>query len=118
MAVHQVFALGLGIVGQAHLPQRQFKVGFLDVVRVEIDGDQNEIAAVFAALAEIQNVVVPGVVELEPQVRVQRRVLAADAVELGDLGDDVARRGEVPRSDFVLLRVQVFLFARHRRGFA
>ncbi len=26
----------------------------------------------------------------------QRRVLPADAVELGDLGNDVARRGEVP----------------------
>jgi hypothetical protein len=28
----------------------------------------------------------------------QRRVLPADAVELGDLGNDVAGRGEVPRT--------------------
>lgn len=69
MAVHQVFALGAGVVGQAHFPQRQLETRFLDVMRIEADGHQNEVAAVGAAFAEIQNVVVPGVVEFQPQMR-------------------------------------------------
>ncbi|MNN81471.1 hypothetical protein D3C81_1983020 [compost metagenome] len=51
-------------------------------------------------------------------MRVQRRVLPADAVELGDLGNDVARRIEVPGADLVLLGIEVFLLARHWRRLA
>src|SRR5476649_2308614 len=69
MAVHQVFALGAGVVGQAHFPQRQLEISLLDVMRIKADGHQNEVATVGATFTEIQNVVVPGVVELQPQMR-------------------------------------------------
>ena len=48
-------------------------------------------------------------VGLETQVRLQRRVLPADAVELGDLGHDVARCLIVAWPDLILLRIQVLL---------
>ncbi|MNX68804.1 hypothetical protein D3C86_1000020 [compost metagenome] len=114
MAVHQVFALGAGVVRQTHFPQRQFEVRLLHVMRIEADRHQDEIAAVGAAFAEVQNVVVPGVVDFQAQMRVQRRILPADAVELGDLGNDVAGCSEIPGADLVLLGVEVFLFTRHR----
>ncbi|MOA16827.1 hypothetical protein D3C78_1370580 [compost metagenome] len=80
MAGHQVFTEGVGVVIQAQLPQRQFEMRFLGVVRVEADGNQDEVVACGGALAEVQDVVVPGVVEGHAQVRLQRRVVSADAV--------------------------------------
>ncbi|MNL76655.1 hypothetical protein D3C87_2026580 [compost metagenome] len=86
-------------------------------MRIQAHRHQNEITAVGTAFAEIQDVVVPGVVDLQPQVRLQGRVLPANPVELGDFGNDIARCGEVPRADFILLGVEVFLLARHWRRF-
>ncbi|MNN50495.1 hypothetical protein D3C81_1650850 [compost metagenome] len=103
VAAHQVFTVGGGVVVQAQFPQRQFEMGLLGGMRVEADGHQDEIAAVGRALAEVQDVVVPHVVELDAQVRLQGRVLPADAIELGNFGNDVARSAEVPRANLVLL---------------
>nr|GFA32829.1 hypothetical protein [Tanacetum cinerariifolium] len=106
VAGHQVFAQRGSVVRQPHFPQRQFKMAFLHVARVQVDGDEDEVAAVRRALAEVQNVVVVRGVDLQAQVGLQRRVLTTDAVELGDLGNDIAGRGKVARTDLVLLRVQ------------
>ncbi|KAI3480411.1 hypothetical protein L1887_57425 [Cichorium endivia] len=78
----------------------------LGVVRVEADRHQDVTFTVRGALAEVDDAVVPGIEELHAQVALQRRLLATDAVELGDLGDDVAGLAEVPRADLVLLRVE------------
>ena len=59
MPVHQVLALGMRVVRQAELPQRQFEMRFLRVVRVEADGHQDEVGQVRRALAEVEDVVVP-----------------------------------------------------------
>src|SRR5690606_41298782 len=109
MAIHQVFALGVGIVGQAQLPQRQLEMRFLGVVRVETYGHQNEVRQIRRALAEVKNIVVPGQVRLEAEVGLQRRVLSADTIELGDLRDDVAGCVIVAYPDLVLLRIQILL---------
>ena len=118
MPVHQVLALQAGVVGQAELPQRQFEMRLLGFVRVQADRHQDEVGEVRGALAEIQDAVVPGVVGLEPEVRLQCRVFPADAVEPGDLGDDVARRLVVARTQLVFLRVEVLLLARQGRRLA
>ncbi len=117
MAIHQVFALGVGIVGQAQLPQRQLEMRFLGVVRVETHGHQNEVRQIRRALAEVKNVVVPGQVRLETEMRLQRRVLSANAIELGDLRDDVAGCVIVAYPDLVLLRIQELLLDRNGGGF-
>jgi hypothetical protein len=108
----------MGVIRQAELPQRQLEIRFLGVVRIETDGHQNEVRQVWCALAEVEDVVVPGHVGLEAQVRLQCRVLPSDAVELGDLGDDVARCVVVADANLVLLRVQILFLARNRRRLA
>src|SRR5690606_40393053 len=90
MAVHQVFALSLRIIRQAQFPQRQFEMRFLSVVWVEAHCHQDEVRQIRRTLAEVEDVVVPGQVRLEAKMGLQCSVLPADAIELGDLGDDVA----------------------------
>ena len=51
-------------------------------------------------------------------MRVQGRVLAADAIELRDLGHDVVGRREIPWSNLVFLGVEIFLAPRQGCGFA
>ncbi len=103
MPGHQVFARRRGVIRQAHFPQRQLEIRFLCIERVQVDGHQNEVVAIRRALAEVQNIVVPRGVQLQPQVRLQRWVLPADAIELGDLGDDIAGGRVVPNANLVLL---------------
>ena len=118
MAIHQVFTLQVGIVRQAQLPQRQLEVRFLGVMRIDADGDQDEVAQIGRSLAEVEDVVVPRGVGLEAQMGLQRRVLAADLIEPGDLGVDVARRLVVAWAQLVLLRIEVLLLAWYRLGLA
>ncbi|MNS60425.1 hypothetical protein D3C72_934220 [compost metagenome] len=118
VAIHQVFTLGFGVVIQPQLPQRQLEMRLLGVVRVEADCHQDVVVALGRALGEVQDVVVPAVEERHAQVGLQGAVLPADAVELGDLGNDVAGLAEIAWANFVLLRVQVLLLARQRCAFA
>lgn len=73
VAVHQVFAQGVGVIVQPQLPRRQFEAGLLGVVRVEADRYQDVVVALGRALGEIQDVVVPAVEERHAQVRLQAR---------------------------------------------
>src|SRR5690606_6876275 len=91
MAVHQVLALGSRLVRQAELPQRQLEMTFLSIEGIKAHGHQNEIGQVLGALAEIQYVVVPGVVRLETQVSLQRRIAPPNTIEPGNFSHDIAR---------------------------
>src|SRR5690606_1492247 len=91
MTIHSIFAMHVVEVGQAKLPQRNFEVGFVGLKRIEVDRHQHKIAQVRRALAKVENVVVVGLVGLEPQVRLQCRIQSADAVQLRNLCIDVAR---------------------------
>ena len=51
-------------------------------------------------------------------MRVQRRVLASDAIQRGDFLDDIAGAVPVPGADFVFFAVQIFLPLRVGLAFA
>ena len=51
-------------------------------------------------------------------MRVQRRVLAPDAVQRGDFPDDIARAAPVPGADFVFFAVQILFLLRVGLAFA
>ena len=112
LAAHQVFDLDGAVVGQVPFPQRHLEGGLLHAVRIEADGDQDHVVARGRRLAVDHHLVVEGVVEGQPEMAVQRRMQLAQAVEGGDLGHDVAGRGEVPDADLVLLRIEIFLAPR------
>ena len=89
------------------------------MVRIEIDGDQYHVVAPRRQrLAVYQHVFVERIVEGEPAMALQGGVLLADAVELGDFGDDIAGRVKVAMLDFIFLGIEIFLAARQRRGLA
>ena len=48
----------------------------------------------------------------------QRRMVSADPVQLGDFGDDIARRVVIADPDLVFFGIQIFLAARQRGRFA
>src|SRR5581483_2074591 len=62
-AVQQVFAIKRFVIASAPLPERNLEVRFLSVVRIQADGDQNAVFLPRRCLAEVQNVVVEGIVE-------------------------------------------------------
>src|SRR5215472_6317248 len=74
-----------------------------------------------AAFGERQQPFVVGPEEAKGPVLLQRRVLAAEAVDLGDQRPQAARPLQVPVPDLILLRVQVLLAPggqrRHLRQF-
>src|SRR5262249_11339937 len=57
-------------------------------------------------------------IETQSEVALQRRMALTDAIELGDLLDDVARCAVVAPTDLVFLCVQIFLAAPQSRRFA
>ena len=73
------------VVGQAELPERHLEVGALRVVRVEVDGEEQEVVGRRRRLAVVEDAVVPGVVEGEVGEGLQRRVLAAEPVDQADV---------------------------------
>jgi hypothetical protein len=76
---------------------------------IKIDRNQKEIGAVCRPLAIIEDVVVPGIVELDVAVGPQSRVVAAQAVDQPDVVLDVPRPVPVPGPDLVFLAVEIFL---------
>src|SRR5690554_4529716 len=116
MAVHQILPLGDRLVGQPELPERQLEMALLGVEGIETYRHQNEIGQVLGALAEVQDVVIPGVVGLETEMGLQRRVVPADTVEPGELGHNVAWGVPVARAQLVFLRIQILFLARHQIG--
>src|SRR6185437_14483884 len=94
---------------ETHFRQRELDDCLVRRERVEVDGDENAVSAVLADLAVEQHVGVVGEVEAQIGEVVQRRVLAADAVEERHLVLDVAGAIPVPDLQFVLLRMEIFL---------
>ena len=89
---HQILDGERPVVGKAPFPQRQFEHRLLHVVRIEADRHQDHVAMRRQRLAVEQDLIVEGIVERKPEMGLQRRMRLADAVERGDLGDDVAGR--------------------------
>src|SRR5690606_15276414 len=118
MAVHQILPLGDSLVGQSELPERQLEMALLGVGGIEAYRHQNEIGQVLGALAEVQDVVIPGVVGLKAEMGLQRRVVRAPAVEPGDLGQSVAWGGPVARAQLGCRRFEALRRARQRLAFA
>src|SRR5262249_8285433 len=69
-------------------------------------------------LAVEEYLIVEGIVETQSEVGLQGRVGLAQAVERGDLGNDVAGRIVPANPYLILLRVEIFLPARQRRRLA
>ncbi len=97
---------------------REFDIRALFVERIEIDRDDNHIVACLGRFFEEQNVIVVRREERDVQMRVQRRIRAANAVERRDFADDVARPVPVPRAQLILLGVEIFLAVRQCGCFA
>src|SRR5690606_13651173 len=105
-------------LGQSELTERQLEMALLGVEGIEAYRHRNEIGQVLGALAEVQDVVIPGVVGLKAEMGLQRRVVPADTVEPGDLGHNVAWGVPVARAQLVFLRFQILFLARQRLAFA
>ncbi len=86
-----------GVVRQAEVPQRHLDGRLLGVVRIERNRHQNDCPVIRVPLAIQQNLIVEGIVEAEPEMRLQRGIQPAQTVERGDLRDDVAGCREVAR---------------------
>ena len=78
---------------------------------IEVDDGQHGVAPIGGLLGVREQRVVVDVMEHEPLVRLQGRVLAADPVDLADQRSEGVRALQVPAADLVLLRVQVLLAA-------
>ena len=52
-----------GVVTQTEFPERDFEMGALGRMRVEVHRKEQEVAPIRRALAVIEDIVVPGVVE-------------------------------------------------------
>src|SRR5690242_4344601 len=91
----------LQVVGLALAP-REVDPARLQVARVEVDGDEDQ---VFAFLLRVdEQLVVVGGMELQAPVALQRRVLPADVVEAPDERGEAVGPARVPALDLVLLR--------------
>jgi hypothetical protein len=112
-AVHQVLDADRGIVRQAELPERHLEMAAVGMVRIEIDGEQQEVVELCRHLAVVEDVVVAGVVGLEVPELPQRRMLAPEPFEERDVVAGVAGPVPVPGADLVLLAVEIlFLDSR------
>ena len=70
----QVLDFERAMVGEAPLPSRNFEIGFLRVVRIETDGDGNPVVLTGRGFSVIENMLVEGIVEAEPQMALQGRL--------------------------------------------
>ena len=118
LAGHHVLDLDRGFIVEAEFPQRHFEVSALRVVRIEIDGEQEEVAEVVRGFAVIEDVVVPGVVELDVGELLQGGGGMAQRVDAPDVFANVRRVVPVPRLQLILLGIGVFLLAGKRRRLA
>ena len=118
MAGHQVLDRCSGHIRQAPEPKRYFDVAFLRKLRIEVDGDQDNVLQIGRRLGVIEDFVVERVQESDAEMRLQSRIGSADAIEPGQLGDDVAGRVPVPGADLVFFRVQIFFASGQGLGLA
>src|SRR5690349_12711174 len=89
--------------------ERQLDHRFARVEGIEIDGNEDAVGAIRADLAVEEHALVLGRIEAKIGELVQRRIVAADVIDRGDIGFDVARPIPVPDFIFVLLGMEIFL---------
>jgi len=80
-AAHELLNLQYAVVRQPEFPQRYFKLRFLDVMRIKTDRDQDEIPEARSGLSIPQYLIVPGIIEPQRLVGLQRRIVATDVIE-------------------------------------
>src|SRR5215213_10214266 len=108
-AGEKIFGLERFLRVQPPLRQRQMEPGLVGIEGIEIRDDQYPVGAIGCGLAIGGDVLVVAGVEAQIVVEVQSRMLAADGIDTGDIGDDVPRPVPVPDLVLVLLGVEVFL---------
>src|SRR5690606_10623033 len=91
------------VVGQAPLMQGQFQSAGLTVMGVQTHRDHHHTVTLRAVSRIEKNSIVIHVVESHPQMTLQGRMTPPDAVELGDLRNDVAKTIHVPLPQLILL---------------
>jgi len=107
-AGEEVFDFEVFVVRDGELFEVEVDPAGLLLSGVEVDGDENFIAAARFAVAEDVGVV--GGMEVERAVAVKCEVVAADLVDLRDERSEAVAGGAVPVADLVFLAVEV-LFA-------
>src|SRR3546814_7799741 len=91
---------------------------FLRVKGVETDQHDNDVRTLWRVLDVCQHLIVVAVQELDAELCLQGWILVTNAIQPGDLGNDVARCLPVAWTQLVLFRVEVFLLARQRCALA
>ena len=111
----QVFDRGdvAAIVGHADLDIAEREPEFVHVAR-QRDRDDDAVGLIDRFLDEGDDVAVIDRNEAQIAGLLQRRVLPADAVEIADVGLDIARLVPVPHLDLVLFRIEIFFAPRNR----
>src|SRR3546814_14542676 len=84
-----------------------------DVCSSDLQHD-NDVRTLWRVLDVCQHLIVVAVQELDAELCLQGWILVTNAIQPGDLGNDVARCLPVAWTQIVLFRVEVFLLARTR----
>ena len=117
-AVEQIDDVVGRVLRQREAIRWQHHKAVLHRLVIEIDDHENRIRAVARDLAEREQTRIVGRAKHQSVIRLQRRILAADAVDRRDEILDVVRVLPIPVTILVLLRVQIFLAAGHRPALA
>ncbi len=114
-AGHQVFHRGdvAAIVGHADLDIAQRRPEFMDVAR-QRDGGDDAVGLVDRFLDEGDDVGVLDWEKMQIAGLLQRRVLPAGAVEIAEVGLDIAGLVPIPHLDLVFFGIEIFFPAGDR----
>ena len=108
-AGEEVFDFEVLVVRDGELFEVEVDPAGLLLGGVEVDGDEDLIAAAGFAVAEDVRIV--GGVEVERAVALERGVVAADLVDPGDERSEAVGGRAIPVADLVLFAVEVFFAA-------
>src|SRR5256885_4140727 len=113
VAEHLVHLVGLLRV-DPQLRERQMEDRLLGRVGIEAHRAQHHACEIGGRLRIEEDAIVVRLVESQISIKLQRRVLLADSIELRDPLPDVAGLFPLAVDELVLLRVEVLLLARNR----
>jgi len=74
----QILDIERAVITDPELPERDFDPGFLRVIRIEIDRDEDHLVTLARGLAVIEDMLVRGIVEAHVEMRVQGRIGLAE----------------------------------------
>ena len=98
-------------VGETKLFEGHFHKSCLVMVRIEIDGDQDDVVPRRSGLGVPEDLVVVRRQETQVIVEMQRAIVPADVIELGDVLLDVPGRVPIPALELVFFAVVILLAA-------